>query len=91
MRKATIAFMLALAGGGTSMVATNDASAEQCFTRRSTGGTCSETLATCSNRAGANTTAAGCRAAFNECMSSGQWIYRTKDGQCYDWGPRRKQ
>lgn len=65
--------------------------AAQCVTRPSTGATCSESLADCSRQTRGGTTLAGCRAAHAECMRTGRWIYRFKEGNCYDWGTRRKE
>lgn len=73
----------------STLVLTSSANA-QCFSRRSSHGTCSQTLESCS-RATGNTTMAGCRRAHAECMKTGRWVYREKDGRCFDWGARRKQ
>ena len=64
--------------------------AAQCVTRSSSQGTCSASLAVCSQRT-QSTTLAGCRAAHAECMRIGRWIYRHKEGNCVDWGVRRKE
>jgi hypothetical protein len=91
MKTFVSATMLAVFGGAALLAFAGDADAQSCFSRPSSGGTCSATLATCSESTRGSTTAAGCNAAHKECMSTGRWIYRSKDGQCFDWGAREKK
>jgi hypothetical protein len=91
MRKLATSLSLLALSGAALVASQHNAAAQSCFKRAGSGGTCTETLANCSNNGGVRATAAACKAAFSECMSSGRWIYRTKDGQCFDWGTRAKK